>query len=220
MSDARYGQDTELTYRRAGFGASVRRGSRPALVVVDLTRGFTEAGFPSGADLTEVVAATGKLIAAARPAGVPVVFTAIAYTPAEAAGDAVTWLQKAQGMRSLVEGSEEVALDPRLPRTPQDHLIVKKGASAFFGTSLSALLTGLGCDTVVVCGATTSGCVRATAVDAVQSGFSVLVPRECVGDRAPGPHEANLFDIQAKYGDVIDLKDAVGYLDGLPRTAP
>ena len=220
MSDAQYGQETEHTYQRAGFGAPVRRGSRPAIVVVDLTRGFTEAVFPSGADLTEVVAATGELIAAARPAGAPVVFTAIAYTPAEAAGYAVTWLHKAQGMRSLVEGGEEVTLDPRLPRTPQDHLIVKKGASAFFGTSLAALLTGLGRDTVLVCGATTSGCVRATAVDAVQSGFSVLVPRECVGDRAPGPHEANLFDIQTKYGDVIDLKDAVGYLGGLPRTAP
>ncbi|MCX5240882.1 isochorismatase family protein [Streptomyces prunicolor] len=220
MSGTQYGQETEQTYQRAGFGAPVRRGSRPAIVVVDLTRGFTEAGFPSGADLTEVVDATSELIAAARPAGVPVVFTAIAYTPAEAAGDAVTWLQKAQGMRSLVEGSEEVALDPRLPRTLQDHLIVKKGASAFFGTSLAALLTGLGCDTVLVCGATTSGCVRATAVDAVQSGFSVLVPRDCVGDRAPGPHDASLFDIQAKYGDVIDVKDAVGYLDGLPRSAP
>ncbi|MFI6624475.1 isochorismatase family protein [Streptomyces sp. NPDC050528] len=220
MSDAQYGQATEQTYQRAGFGAPVRRGIRPAIVVVDLTRGFTEPDFPSGADLTEVVAATGQLIAAARPADVPVVFTAISYTPAEAAGDAVTWLQKAQGMRSLVEGGEEVALDPRLPRSPQDHLIVKKGASAFFGTSLAALLTGLGRDTVLVCGATTSGCVRATAVDAVQSGFPVLVPRECVGDRAQGPHEANLFDIQAKYGDVIDLKDAVGYLDTLPRTAP
>ena len=220
MSDTQYGQATEQTYQRAGFGAPVRRGSRPAIVVVDLTRGFTEPDFPSGTDLTEVVANTGELIAAARPAGVPVVFTAISYTPAEAADDAVTWLQKAQGMRSLVEGGEEVALDPRLPRSPQDHLIVKKGASAFFGTSLAALLTGLGRDTVLVCGATTSGCVRATAVDAVQSGFPVLVPRECVGDRAPGPHEANLFDIQAKYGDVIDLKDAVGYLDALPRTAP
>lgn len=220
MSEAQYGQATEQTYQRAGFGAPVRRGSRPAIIVVDLTRGFTEPDFPSGADLTEVVANTGELIAAARPAGVPVVFTAISYTPAEAAGDAVTWLQKAQGMRSLVEGGEEVALDPRLPRSPQDHLIAKKGASAFFGTSLAALLTGLGRDTVLVCGATTSGCVRATAVDAVQSGFPVLVPRECVGDRAPGPHEANLFDIQAKYGDVIDLKDAVGYLDALPRTAP
>ncbi|MGW3411921.1 isochorismatase family protein [Streptomyces sp. NPDC000888] len=220
MSTARYGQETERTYARAGFGAPVRRGSRPAIVVVDLTRGFTEESFPSGADLTEVVGATGELIEAARPAGVPVVFTAIAYTPAEAEGDAVVWLQKAQGMRALLEGSEEVEVDPRLPREPQDHLIVKKGASAFFGTSLAALLTGLGRDTVLVCGATTSGCVRATAVDAVQSGFSVLVPRECVGDRAPGPHEANLFDIQAKYGDVIDLKDAVAYLDGLPRSTP
>ncbi|MFE9768257.1 isochorismatase family protein [Streptomyces sp. NPDC005808] len=220
MSTARYGQETEQTYARAGFGAPVRRGSRPAIVVVDLTRGFTEKAFPSGADLTDVVGATSELIEAARPAGIPVVFTAIAYTPAEAAGDAVTWLHKAPGMRSLVEGSEEVRVDPRLPREPEDHLIVKKGASAFFGTSLAALLTGLGCDTVLVCGATTSGCVRATAVDAVQSGFSVLVPSECVGDRAPGPHEANLFDIQAKYGDVIALKDAVAYLDGLPRSSP
>ncbi|WP_328390366.1 isochorismatase family protein [Streptomyces sp. NBC_00400] len=220
MSAARYGRETDRTYARAGFGAPVRRGARPAIVVVDLTRGFTEDGFPSGADLTDVVGATGELIEAGRPAGVPVVFTAIAYTPAEAAGDAVTWLHKAQGMRALLEGSAEVAVDPRLPRAPWDHLIVKKGASAFFGTSLSALLTGLGCDTVLVCGATTSGCVRATAVDAVQSGFSVLVPRACVGDRAPGPHEANLFDIQAKYGDVIDLKDALAYLGGLPGSAP
>lgn len=210
-----YGQQTERTYERAGFGAPVRRGSRPAILVVDLTRGFTEDGFPSGADLTEVVGSVGELIASGRPSGVPVIFTAIAYTPAEAAGDAVTWLHKAQGMRSLVEGSDEVALDPRLPREPQDLMVVKKGASAFFGTSLAALLTGLGCDTVLVCGATTSGCVRATAVDAVQSGFSVLVPRECVGDRAAGPHEASLFDIQAKYGDVIDLKEAADYLDAL-----
>jgi len=210
-----YGDETERTYERAGFGAPVRRGSRPAIVVVDLTRGFTEEGFPSGADLTEVVDAAGELIAAGRPRGVPVVFTAISYTRAEASGDSVTWLQKAQGMRSLVEGSQEVALDPRLPYTDEDLLVVKKGASAFFGTSLAAQLTGLGCDTVLVCGATTSGCVRATAVDAVQSGFSVLVPRECVGDRAAGPHEANLFDIQAKYGDVIGLKEAVGYLTEL-----
>jgi nicotinamidase-related amidase len=102
---------------------------------------------------------------------------------------------------------------------PHDHLIVKKGASAFFGTSLAALLAGLRVDTVLVCGATTSGCVRATAVDAIQSGFPVLVPRECVGDRAAGPHEANLYDIQAKYGDVIDLVDALAYVAGLRTEA-
>jgi nicotinamidase-related amidase len=217
---SRYGQATDSTYARAGFGAPVRRGSRPAIVVVDLTRGFTEDAFPSGADLTDVVGATTELIEAGRPAGVPVIFTAIAYSPAEAAGDSVTWLQKAQGMRALLEGSEAVDIDPRLPRRPEDLLVVKKGASAFFGTSLAAALTGLGCDTVLVCGATTSGCVRATAVDAVQSGFPVLVPRECVGDRAPGPHEANLFDIQAKYGDVVDLAEAAAYLGRLPAAQP
>lgn len=199
-------------YARAGFGAAVRRGERPAIVVVDLTNGFTDPDAPTGADLAAVVAATTELIAAGRPAGVPVVFTTIAYTPGEL--DSVRWLQKAPGMRALREGSAAVALDARLPVEERDHLITKKGASAFFGTGLAALLTGMHVDTVLICGATTSGCVRASAVDAVQSGFSVLVPRECVGDRAQGPHEANLFDIQAKYGDVIDLPDAVGYLKG------
>jgi len=202
----------DAVYARAGFGAPVRRGRRPVLVVVDLTRGFTEDTFPSGADLGDVVRATGDLIGAARSAGVPVVFTAIAYTPAEADGDWLTWLHKAPGMRAMREGSDAVAIDPRLPRLPGDVLITKKGASAFHGTALASTLAGLGCDTAVVCGATTSGCVRATVVDAVQSGFPVLVPRECVGDRAQGPHDAALFDIQAKYGDVVELADALSYL--------
>lgn len=210
---------SDAVYARAGFGAPVRRGQRPAIVVVDLTNGFTDPAAPTGADLSSVVAATAELVAAGRPAGVPVMFTTIAYTEAEADGDAVTWLTKAPGMRALREGSAAVALDPRLPVGPGDHLVTKKGASAFFGTTLAALLTGLRVDTVLVCGATTSGCVRATAVDAVQAGFSVLVPGDCVGDRARGPHEANLFDIQAKYGDVIDLADAVGYLQGLSALA-
>jgi nicotinamidase-related amidase len=209
---AHYGARTDAVYDRAGFGAPVRRGHRPALVVVDLTRGFTEAAFPSGADLTDVVEATGALIRAARPAGVPVIFTAIVYGAAEADGDVVTWLRKAPGMRAMREGGDAVAIDPRLPRAPEDPLVTKKGASAFFGTALASILTALRCDTVVVCGATTSGCVRATVVDAVQSGFPVLVPRECVGDRAQGPHDAALFDIQAKYGDVVELADAVGYV--------
>jgi nicotinamidase-related amidase len=211
-----YGAHTDTVYREAGFGAAVRRGERPAIVVVDLSRGFTEAAYPSGADLTEVVAATAALIDAGRARGIPVVFTTIAYTQAEADGHVLTWLHKAPGMRALREGSAAVEIDPRLPRRPEDLLVVKKGPSAFFGTALASVLTALGRDTLLVCGATTSGCVRATAVDAVQSGFSVLVPRACVGDRAQGPHEANLFDIQAKYGDVIGLDDALGYLAGPP----
>jgi maleamate amidohydrolase len=210
-----YDARTEQTYARAGFGAAVRRGKRPAIVVVDLTNGFTDPAAPTGADLSRVVAATGALIESGRPTGVPVVFTKIAYTPAEADGDAFPWLTKVPGLRALREGTPAAALDQRLPVGPRDHVITKKGASAFFGTTLTALLAGLRVDTVLVCGATTSGCVRATAVDAVQSGFSVLMPHQCVGDRADGPHEAALFDIQAKYGDVIDLDDARGYLAGL-----
>ncbi|GAA1233869.1 N-carbamoylsarcosine amidohydrolase [Prauserella halophila] len=207
-----YGTDTDETYAEAGFGAPVRRGVRPAIVVVDLTNGFTRDEYPTGADLTAVVGATATLVERGKASGVPVVYTTIAYTPAEARGGALPWLDKAAGMRSLVEGSAEVAIDDRLPVGEGDHLVTKKGASAFFGTSLATMLAAAGCDTVLVCGATTSGCVRATAVDAVQSGFPVLVPRECVGDRSPGPHDAALFDIHAKYGDVIDLDDALHYL--------
>ncbi|MER6670333.1 isochorismatase family protein [Amycolatopsis japonica] len=210
-------ESLDSVYDRAGFGASVPRGSRPALVVVDLTRGFTEPAFPSGADLTAEVTATAALVAEARRRGVPVIYTAISYTPAEADGDAVAWLRKAPGMRALREGSDAVALDPRLEQREGDHLILKKGASAFHGTSLAALLTSLGTDTVVVCGATTSGCVRATAVDAAQSGFDTLVVRDACGDRAIGPHDAALFDLQAKYADVVGLDEALTYLGDQDR---
>jgi len=206
-------EQSDSVYERAGFGAAVPRGSRPALVVVDLTRGFTEPDFPTGADLTAEVTAAASLVAEARRHGFPVIYTAIAYTPAEADGDSVAWLRKAPGMRALREGSDAVALDPRLDRRDGDHLVVKKGASAFHGTALAALLSGLDVDTVLVCGATTSGCVRATAVDAVQSGFDTLVVREACGDRAQRPHDAALFDLQAKYADVVALDDALAYLE-------
>ena len=93
---------------------------------------------------------------------------------------------------------------------------MKKGASAFFGTNLVAILVNAGVDTVVLCGATTSGCVRATAIDLLQNGFPAIVPRECVGDRARAPHEANLFDIQAKYADVVGLDEALAYVESVP----
>ncbi|MGP3991550.1 isochorismatase family protein [Streptomyces sp. 3N207] len=215
-----HGDATDVTYERAGFGAAVPRGRHPALVVVDLTRGFTEPQFPSGADLTAEVTASRALVDTARRVGVPVVYTAISYTPAEADGDAIAWLRKAPGMRSLREGHAEVDLDPRLEHRTEDHLVLKKGASAFHGTGLAALLTGLHTDTVLVCGATTSGCVRATAVDAVQSGLDTLVVGEACGDRARGPHDAALFDLQAKYADVVSLTEALGYLDGLGVGSP
>jgi maleamate amidohydrolase len=208
--------DTEAVYERAGFGGAVPRGTRPAIVVVDLTKGFTDPAYPTGADLTPVVEATTELVSAARPAGVPVIYTTVGYSPAEIDGGGVAWLRKVPGLSVLREGTPAVELDSRLPVLAADHVINKKGASVFFGTGLAALLTGLRVDTVLICGATTSGCVRASVVDAVQSGFDVLVPAACVGDRADGPHQANLFDIQAKYGEVIDQPDALGYLRALP----
>ncbi|GLZ49565.1 N-carbamoylsarcosine amidase [Actinomycetospora sp. NBRC 106375] len=214
-----HGEATDAVYDRAGFGARVPRGPRPALIVVDLTRGFTEPGFDLGADLTAEVAATAQLVEVAHRRDVPVIATVVSFTPAEADGDAIAWLRKAPGVRALREGSDAVALDARLGLAPDDHVLTKKGASAFHGSSLAALLAGLHVDTAVVCGATTSGCVRATAVDAVQCGFDTLVVAEACGDRAQGPHDAALFDLQAKYADVVALDDAVSYLDDPFRKA-
>ncbi len=208
----------DRAYRAAGLGQRVPRGTHPALVIVDLTRGFTEPEFATATDLTDVILATNELIAAGRAHGIPVLFTAISYTQAEIDSSAYAWFGKSAGLASLVEGTAAVDLDPRLLNERQDVLVEKKGASAFFGTNLASTLVAFGVDTVLVCGTTTSGCVRATAVDAVQSGFRVLVPKDCVGDRAQGPHDASLFDIDEKYGDVVDLADAVAYVSAPTAT--
>jgi nicotinamidase-related amidase len=204
-------------YDRAGFGRPVPRGVRPAVVVIDFSYGFTDPAYPTGTDMTAPVLATVRMLEVAREAGVPIVFTTIAYDPAQVTG--LTWLRKATGMAALTSGSRLVEIDDRLDPRPDEHLVVKTGASAFFGTALATYLTSLGVDTVVVAGATTSGCVRATVVDAVQHGFPTLVPRDCVADRAPGPHAANLFDINEKYGDVVDLADVLDYLARTAATA-
>ncbi|MBS1886151.1 MAG: isochorismatase family protein [Actinobacteria bacterium] len=212
MSERAGSEDVEAIYATAGWGQRVPRGRRPAVLVVDLSRGFTDERYPTGADLTSAVESTARLIGVARAAGAPTIFTTIAYEPADVEGEASGWLRKAAGLAILRAGSPLAEIDPRLPREPTDPLVVKKGASAFFGTELAATLVSLGVDTLLICGATTSGCVRASAVDAAQYGFAVLVPEACVGDRASAPHEANLFDIDAKYGDVIGLDDALEFL--------
>ena len=210
MSDS----ETERIYRQAGWGQRVQRGARPAVVVVDLTQGFTDPEYAIGTDLSREVRATARLLELARQHHRPVVFTKIAF--AANGHDGAAWLQKAPGLGVLREGTPAVDLDRRLPRDPQDTVVTKRGASAFFGTNLAAILTAQRVDTVLLCGATTSGCIRASAVDSVQSGFTTLVVRDCVGDRAHGVHEANLFDIDSKYGDVISLEDALSYVSGLP----
>jgi nicotinamidase-related amidase len=203
----------EQTYAAAGFGQSVPRGKRPAIVVVDFTYGFTDMQYPTASDIAPQIAATKRLTDLARSKGFPVIYTTISYHPGEI--NQLPWLKKATGMAALLEGTRLVEVDSATGIQPSDTLLSKKGASAFFGTSLAGVLTGCGVDTVIVTGATTSGCVRASAVDAVQSGFNVLVPADCCGDRAQAPHDAALYDIDQKYGDVTDAADILNYLGGL-----
>ncbi|MFV0302176.1 MAG: isochorismatase family protein [Paracoccus sp. (in: a-proteobacteria)] len=207
----------DQVYKDAGFGAPVLRGRRPAIVVVDFSYGFTDRQYPTASDAVAQMAATRKLTDLARAKGYPVIYTTIAYHPGELGK--LAWLKKATGMAALVEGSRLVEIDAATGIQPEDVLLVKKGASAFAGTQLSALLTGDGADTLIVTGATTSGCVRATCVDAVTSGFTVLVPADCCVDRAQAPHDANLYDIAQKYGDVTDSEDLLGWLAGLGSCA-
>jgi maleamate amidohydrolase len=184
-------------------------GERPAVVVVDLIRGFTDPASPLGSDLDEVVAAARTLLDAARAGGVPVCFTTIVYDEARERQAAV-FLRKVPALGILRPGSEWVEVDERLGRRADEPVFVKAFASAFFGTDLIGWLEGR--DALVVCGATTSGCVRATVVDALQYGLVPVVARETVGDRWADAHAQSLHDMAAKYGDVVGLDRAAGWL--------
>jgi len=207
-------EEAREVYARARLGQSVSLGSRPAVLVVDFSCGFTDPASTLGSDLSAEVEATKQLLDVARGKGVPVIFTTIGYE--SSLKDGGLWLQKVPALGELQVGGHWVDIDPRLEPREGETIVLKKGASAFFGTNLAAVLLTQGVDSVVLCGATTSGCVRATAIDLLQSGWPTVVPRECVGDRAQAPHEANLFDIQAKYADVVSLDEAVAYLESVP----
>lgn len=211
-------EQAHTIYAHAGIGQEVPLGQRPAVLVVDFINGFTDPSCAVGSDLTAEVQATKQLLDAAREIQVPVIFTTVAYEPN--LKDVGLWITKMPGLAELLIGSREVEVDARLDPQPTESIITKKGASAFFGTNLVSVLTTQQVDTVILCGATTSGCIRATAVDLMQNGYPALVPRECVGDRAASPHEANLFDMNAKYANVVSLHTAISYLQGLglPKT--
>lgn len=205
--------DQAQTYKAAGFGGTVPRGTRPALLVVDFSYGFTDAAYPTASDLAAQMDKTARLAERMRALGRPVIYTTIAFDPCEVAH--LAWLRKSPGMASLTRGSRLVEIDAAAGMQPTDGLIEKKGASAFFGTNLAGLLTSARTDTLIMTGATTSGCVRASVVDGVQAGFDVLVPADCCGDRAAPPHDASLYDIAQKYADVVTAEEVGAYLDGL-----
>ena len=177
-------EDKRAIYQRSGLGHRIGYGKHPALLVIDMQLGFTAPErSPLAGNLESQVAAINRLIPAARKNGTPIVFTVVAYDP-KIPGDGGLWPQKAPALLELKVGSELVELDPRLQHEPQDLLLVKKYASAFLGTPLASTLVSRGVDTVIVTGCTTSGCVRATVVDALSYGFRPIIPEEAVGDRA------------------------------------
>ncbi len=195
-----------------GFGGRGGFGTRPALAVVDMSVGFTDPESPLACDLEGPVESVARLLEAARRPRIPVVFTTVSYRESDKL-TAATFLDKAPALLTLEAGSRWTEIDPRIAPLPSEPVLTKLFASGFFGTPLASLLTAAGVDTLIVAGASTSGCVRSTVVDALQYGFRPVVPREAVGDRNPDAHEANLYDVDAKYGDVLPVEEVLEYLD-------
>lgn len=207
-------RDLDADYAAAGFGGTLPLGADPAVLVVDVVRAYLDRDSPLYAGVEEAVAATGRLVGAAREHGAPVIFTRVEFGPG--GRDGGLFYRKVPALRCFDAGNPlgEFPADP-CP-APDETVVVKQYASAFFGTSLAATLTSLRVDTVFIAGLSTSGCVRATAVDALQHGFVPAVVREACGDRDRRPHEAALFDLRAKYAEVVSLRRALDHLSGAP----
>ncbi|MGL5930090.1 MAG: isochorismatase family protein [Dermatophilaceae bacterium] len=195
------------------FGGRLEPGSRPVVLAVDMMRAYWAPASPLCLPGDAGLRAAATVIRAARAAGVPVIHTRVAY--AEDGSDGGLFVRKVPALRVLFGDGPLAQPDPRVAPEPGEVVVVKRHASAFFGTGLADTLRDRGVDTVVVVGVSTSGCVRATAVDAVAHGFVPLVVREAVGDRAPGPHEAALADLAAKYAEVVGDAEAIAYLGGV-----
>jgi nicotinamidase-related amidase len=197
--------------RHEGFHGRAGFGRRPALVVIDVNRGFTDPASPLVCDLDDVVDAIGQLLGAFRERSLPIAFTTVAYDEASKQA-AAAFIDKIPALLTLEAGSPWVEIDPRIAPLPSEPVLNKLWASAFFGTPFASFLTSQGCDSLVVTGASTSGCIRATVLDALQHGYRPVVPREAVGDRNADAHLANLYDIDTKYGDVVTVDEVLAAL--------
>ncbi|MBO3749569.1 isochorismatase family protein [Streptosporangiaceae bacterium NEAU-GS5] len=208
--------DLTADYADAGFGRAIEWGERPAVIAIDMVRAYFQPGAELYMGSGDCLDSAARIIAAAREAGVPVLHTRVAYGPG--GRDGGLFFRKVGALRHFVDGAPGGLgeIMPEVAPRADELVIVKQYASAFFGTSLSATLASGRIDTLVITGVSTSGCVRATAVDAIQHGYLPVVARQAVGDRAAGPHEANLFDIAAKYGEVWDEDLVIARLKGAP----
>jgi maleamate amidohydrolase len=197
-------------YARAGFGGRLAFGRKPALLIIDAVEAYVRPGAPLYADQEGALESLVRLADEARLAGMPVILTNVAY---QAGGlDGGVFYRKVSALKLFDVGGELGAFPQALRPRQGDLVVTKQYASAFFGTSLASTLRAAGVDTVLMGGYSTSGCVRASALDALQHGFIPFVVREACGDRARGPHEANLFDLQAKYAEVVGELEAIGLM--------
>jgi maleamate amidohydrolase len=194
-------------YRQQGFGAPSGIGQRPALLIVDFVESFADPTMFGGGNIPEAIAATARLLAFARSRHWPVAMTRIVF--ADDGADANIFTRKVPGLLALTEANSKGAIVSELTPIAGELVLRKRLPSAFAGTDLTAWLAGRSVDTVIVTGATTSGCVRASVVDAMGNGFVTVVARDCVGDRALAPHEASLFDMQQKYADLMTSDEIV-----------
>jgi maleamate amidohydrolase len=196
--------DLDDDYAGAGFGRALEWGASPAVLVIDMVRAYFEPGAELYMGSRDCLDSAARVIDAAREGGVPVIYTKVVYGPGGIDGG--LFFKKVGALKHFVAGADNKLgeIMPEIAPRDRDLVITKQYASAFFGTTLSATLAAARIDTLVICGVSTSGCVRATAVDAISSGYLPVVVRQAVGDRDPRPHEANLFDMQAKYAEVWD----------------
>jgi len=192
-------------YKKQGFAQSIGIGAAPALVIVDFVIGFTDPAHFGGGNIAPAIARTVDLLALARARAWPVVHTRVVY--ADDGSDCGGFTRKVPALRRLTETSELSQIVPELTPAPGELILRKHNASAFFGTELAGWLASRRVDTLIVAGCTTSGCVRATVIDSCSYNFRTIVAADCVGDRALGPHEANLFDIRQKYADVMSVEE-------------
>jgi maleamate amidohydrolase len=197
-------------YRTQQFGQKTGFGKRPALLVVDFVNGFADPQLLGGGNIRDAIAATVPLLGFFRARRLPIFFTRIVY--AEDGSDAGLWCEKAPRLRLLTESADASQVVSELAPRAGELVVRKTQASAFFGTHLGSVLTSRAVDTLVVAGCTTSGCVRASVVDAMSMNFRPVVASDAVGDRALGPHEANLFDMGQKYADMHSVGEIMAAL--------
>lgn len=199
-------------YAKAGYHTAQARGARPAVLFVDFAQAYfdPEAPLYGGEGCRIAIENAARIAPLARALGVPTLFTEVKYQPGGADGGA--FYAKVPALSCFDAGRETQKLAPPLSYTEQDIVFIKQYPSAFFGTTLAATLHWLKVDTLLLTGVTTSGCVRATCIDAISHGFVTLVVEDAVGDRAEEPHRANLFDMSAKYADLISTDAAIAYL--------